>query len=125
MAKILIADDDRFFRKLITKYLTSIGHDTLEAQCGQEAKELIDQNQIDIILIDYMMPQGDGPSIIRFVKQSSKTSSIPMIMITSRLSGDDKVFAFDAGVDDYMVKPIHIGELTSRINKLLSWKKVA
>lgn len=126
MANILIADDDKFFRRLIATYLVGIGHKTIEAASGREAIAIISNQPVDLMLIDYMMPQGDGLSIIRHVRQSVLTRNIPMIMITARLSGDDKVCAFDIGVDDYIVKPIHFGELTSRINRLLLlWEKVA
>jgi DNA-binding response OmpR family regulator len=118
MARVLVADDDPLLRGLVSAHLRSAGHQCIDAVNGHEAIALARSEAPDIVLLDHMMPQGDGPSVLRALR-AADGRRIPVIMLTARTHGEDKVHAFDAGADDYVVKPFHFGELQSRIDRLL------
>lgn len=116
MAKILICDDEEGLRAVIKRYASFEGHQTMEAANGLEAIELCKSNHFDLIIMDIMMPVLDGFSA---VKEIRKTSDTPVIMLSARGEEYDKILGFEAGVDDYVVKPFSSKELMLRINAIL------
>ncbi|NLV35475.1 MAG: response regulator transcription factor [Clostridiaceae bacterium] len=116
MAKILICDDEAGLRAVIKRYALFEGHEVFEACDGMEAVELCKAQAFDIIIMDVMMPQLDGFSA---VKEIRKTSDTPVIMLSARGEEYDKVFGFEVGVDDYVVKPFSSKEIMLRINAIL------
>ena len=98
---ILIVDDESRMRKLIKDFLTAKGYCILEAEDGEKALQVFEQNseKIDLILLDVMMPKLDGWSVLRQIRQ---TSQIPIIMLTARGEEQDELFGFELGVDEYI-----------------------
>ena len=101
--KILVVDDESRMRKLIKDFLAQKGYEILEAEDGEKALEIFEENQnkINLILLDVMMPKLDGWSVLRQIRQISQ---IPIIMLTARGEEQDELFGFELGVDEYISK---------------------
>ncbi|MEF9951566.1 MAG: response regulator transcription factor [Clostridium sp.] len=110
--RILIAEDEKRLCKVYELYFKGEGYDVTFAHDGNTAEKLIDNDKFDIIILDVMMPGKDGWSLLRKIKSKSDT---PVIMTTSRGEEEDRIFGFELGADDYMVKPISMRELLLRI----------
>ena len=117
-ATILIVDDESRMRKLIKDFLVKKDYKILEAENGEEALEIFEQNenQIDLVLLDVMMPKLDGWSVLRRIRQ---TSNVPVIMLTARAEEQDELFGFELGVDEYIAKPVSPKILVARVEALL------
>ena len=115
---ILIVDDEARMRKLIKDFLTAKGYSTLEAEDGEKALEVFEENQnkISLILLDVMMPKLDGWSVLRQIRQTSK---VPIIMLTARGEEQDELFGFELGVDEYISKPFSPKILVARVEAIL------
>ena len=115
---ILIVDDEARMRKLIKDFLVSKGYSTLEADDGEEALEIFEENEskINLILLDVMMPKLDGWSVLRQIRQ---TSNVPIIMLTARGEEQDELFGFELGVDEYVSKPFSPKILVARVEAIL------
>ena len=115
---ILIVDDESRMRKLIKDFLTVKGYSILEAEDGEKALQVFEQNseKIDLILLDVMMPKLDGWSVLRQIRQ---TSQIPIIMLTARGEEQDELFGFELGVDEYISKPFSPKILVARVEAIL------
>ena len=116
MPKILIVDDEKMIRNVVKEYAEFEGYETAEAENGMEAVELCRKEDFDIIIMDIMMPRLDGYSA---VKEIRKSKQIPVIMLSARGEEYDKLFGFEIGVDDYVVKPFSPKELLARIKAVL------
>ena len=119
MTKILVADDEKLMRNLITEYLSYEGYDWDEAEDGTQAIDLVKNNIYEIIILDVMMPKVDGWTVCREIR---KKSGVPIIMLTARGEEYDRLFGFELGVDDYIVKPFSPKELIARIKVILRRK---
>lgn len=117
MFKILVVEDDKNLRKLITTYLKKNEYITYEATNGEEALEIIDTNYIDLIISDIMMEQMDGYELTKSLREANYT--IPILLVTAKSTIADKREGFLLGADDYMVKPIDMEELLLRVKVLL------
>lgn len=120
---ILIVDDEARMRKLIKDFLISKGYSILEAEDGEKALKIFEENQskINLILLDVMMPKLDGWSVLRQIRQ---TSQVPIIMLTARGEEQDELFGFELGVDEYISKPFSLKILTARVEAILKRTKV-
>lgn len=116
MTKILVADDDPNILKFITINLTDAGYDVLGATDGRDALRKLENEACQLAVVDIMMPYMDGLSLI---KEMRKTLDIPIIILTAKGQIDDKEKGFEAGTDDYLVKPFEAKELLFRIEALL------
>lgn len=117
MAKILIADDEQLIRKLVSDCLTKEGHTVLEAKDGLEAINIFKKNRdINIALLDIMMPEIDGWEVCRKIRE---TSGIPIILVSARSQDFDQIMGFESGADDYVTKPFSLAILTKRVDALL------
>lgn len=116
MAHILIVDDEVNIRKVVREYAEFEGFEVTEAENGMEAVSLCHDNDYDLIIMDVMMPRLDGYSAC---KEIHKTKSIPVIMLSARGEEYDKLFGFEIGVDDYVVKPFSPKELMARVKVVL------
>lgn len=116
MAHILIADDEPKIRAVIREYAEFEGHTVTEAADGMQAIECVRQEDFDVAVVDIMMPRLDGYSACKEIR---KLKDIPIIMLSARGEEYDKLFGFEIGIDDYMVKPFSPKELLARINALL------
>ena len=118
MSKILIVDDEKKIRDVVREYAEFEGFEILEAEDGMDAvKKVSDNEDIDIIVMDIMMPKLDGYSSVREIR---KTSSVPVIMLSARGEEYDKLFGFELGIDDYVVKPFSPKELMARIRAVIN-----
>ena len=117
MFNILVVEDDKNLRKLITTYLKKNNYTPFEANDGEEALDMLDKHYINLIISDVMMPKIDGFQLIKELRMSQY--KLPILLITARDSINDKKEGFLSGADDYMVKPINLEELLLRIKVLL------
>lgn len=120
---ILVVDDESRMRKLIKDFLVKKQFVILEAENGEDALKVFDENKekIDLILLDVMMPKLDGWSVLRSIRQSS---NIPVIMLTARAEEQDELFGFELGVDEYISKPFSPKILVARVEALLKRTKI-
>ncbi len=116
MPKILIVDDEKMIRNVVKEYAEFEGYETKEAEDGMEAVEICRKEDFDMIVMDIMMPRLDGYSAIKEIR---KTKQIPVIMLSARGEEYDKLFGFEIGADDYVVKPFSPKELLARIKAVL------
>lgn len=117
MAKILIVDDEPDIYQLVRRYAEHEGHETTEASDGVDAVALCRENDFDIIIMDVMMPDMDG---FTACKQIKKIKDIPVLMLSARGAEYDKLYGFELGIDDYMVKPFSPKELMARVNVIVN-----
>ena len=115
---VLVVDDELRMRKLIKDFLKAKGYNILEAEDGEKALEVFEENEnkITLILLDVMMPKLDGWSVLRQIRQQSK---IPIIMLTARGEEQDELFGFELGVDEYVSKPFSPKILVARVEAIL------
>jgi pilus assembly protein CpaE len=118
--KILVVDDDVESLKLIGLMLKRQGYEVVAANAGVPAIQKAMAEQPDLIILDVMMPDMDGYEVCRRLRTDTRTTSIPIIMFTAKTMVDDKVAGFEAGADDYLTKPTHPAELSSRIKAVLA-----
>lgn len=123
MFTILIVEDNKNTSRLMEVVLSQNGYDTLCAFNGEEALDVMDQNHVDLILLDIMMPVMDGYEFAKILRESG--SEIPILMITAKDSREDVRKGFLTGTDDYMVKPVDETEMLLRIQALLRRAKIA
>ena len=115
---ILVVDDESRMRKLLKDFLSVKGYKILEAEDGEEAIEVFEENKnkIKLILLDVMMPKLDGWSVLRKIRQESK---VPVIMLTARGEEQDELFGFELGVDEYISKPFSPKILVARVEAII------
>jgi DNA-binding response OmpR family regulator len=114
---ILVVDDEQGIRDIIKEYVVLENYEIIEAVDGVEAMNLFKANEIAMVLLDVMLPKMDGWSVCREIRKISK---VPIIMLTARGEEYDKLFGFELGVDDYMVKPFSPKELLARMKAIFS-----
>lgn len=117
MAKILVVDDEIKIREMIKEYAEFEGYEVAQAEDGMQAVEMVKNQDFDIIIMDVMMPKLDGYSACKEIR---KIKQIPVIMLSARGEEYDKLFGFEIGVDDYVVKPFSPKELMARIRAVLN-----
>ena len=117
MAKLLIVDDEPDIYQMICRYAQREGHETAKASDGLEAVELCRTNDFDMIIMDVMMPDMDG---FTACKEIRKEKDIPVLMLSARGTEYDKLFGFEVGIDDYVVKPFSPKELMARVNVIVN-----
>ena len=115
---ILVVDDESRMRKLLKDFLSAKGYQILEAEDGEKAIEVFEENKskIKLILLDVMMPKLDGWSVLRKIRQES---NVPVIMLTARGEEQDELFGFELGVDEYISKPFSPKILVARVEAIL------
>lgn len=116
MSKILIVDDEAKIREVIKEYIEFSGYEAEEAADGKEAVEKCRENTYDLIIMDIMMPKVDGITAIKEIKKFSDT---PIMVLSARQEEYDRLFGFEVGADDYVVKPFSPGEIVARIKAIL------
>lgn len=115
--KILVVDDEPLIRKLVTDFLKREGYITLEAEDGRKALDVFSsEKDIDLVILDVMLPEYDGWTVCREIR---KKSSTPIIMLTARGEEFDELFGFDIGADEYIAKPFSPNILVARVNAVL------
>jgi len=116
MYNILVCDDDREIVEAIEIYLSKEGYNVIKAYDGLEAIEILKKEDVQLLLIDVMMPKLDGWSVLRKIRQES---NLPVIMLTARGEEQDELFGFELGVDEYISKPFSPKILVARVEAIL------
>lgn len=117
MAKkvILTVDDEEHILELLKYNIENNGYDVVQADTGELALEILEQREVDLILLDLMLPGIDGLDVLRKIRQNETTANIPVIMLTAKSEEIDTVLGLEMGADDYIGKPFGIHELMARI----------
>jgi DNA-binding response OmpR family regulator len=113
---VLVVDDEDIVREVVCTYLEREGYTTCQASAGRSAMELIDSDRPDLIILDVMLPEIDGFSILSELR---KHADIPVILLTARTEETDRVLGLELGADDYVVKPFSPRELAARVRTIL------
>ena len=116
MYRILVVDDEENIREVIKEYAEFEGHQVSEACDGMQAIEMVKNNDYDIIIMDVMMPRLDGYSACKEIR---KIKQIPVLMLSARGEEYDKLFGFEIGIDDYVVKPFSPKVVMARVNAIV------
>lgn len=122
MYKILVVDDEANIREVLKEYAEFEGHQVDEAGDGMQAIELAKKNDYDVIIMDVMMPRLDGYSACKEIRKFKQT---PVLMLSARGEEYDKLFGFELGIDDYVVKPFSPKEVMARINVIVKRNSAA
>lgn len=117
MFTILVVEDDCELRQLFSRVLVQNGYFVREAENGKAALDALEQEYVDLIISDIMMPVMDGYELVRSLRDAN--IQIPVLMITAKDAFDDMRLGFLSGTDDYMVKPVNVGEMVLRVGALL------
>jgi two-component system phosphate regulon response regulator PhoB len=112
---VLLVEDEPAQRELLAYNLEAEGFDVITADNGEDGLLLVDENDPDLIVLDWMMPQLSGIEVCRRLKSNSKTRHIPVIMLSARAEEVDRVRGLETGADDYVVKPYSVIELMARV----------
>lgn len=123
MFKILVVEDDEVLNKMVCAKLKQEAFETFSAFDGEEALNLMDQEYIDLIISDIMMPNMNGYELTKELRDAAYTT--PVLMITAKDQIEDMEKGFVAGTDDYMIKPVNLKELVLRVNALLRRAQIA
>lgn len=118
---ILIVDDEKLLRDVVKEYCLKENYKVFEAENGLDALEVVENNSIDLIVLDIMMPKMDGYT---FFKELKNKENIPTIILSARNDEYDKLLGFDLGIDDYLTKPFSPRELMARIKAILKRTKL-
>ncbi|MFA6056479.1 MAG: response regulator [Thermodesulfovibrionales bacterium] len=121
---ILVVDDQSQNIELLEAHLLPQGYEVLKAENGKEALEILSSNQIDLILLDVMMPKMSGFEVLKKLRANKKTRLIPVVMLTVLKETEDRVKALEAGCDDFISKPFDRHELLVRVKSLLRIKSL-
>lgn len=119
MAKILVVDDEANIVELIKFSLEQKGYEVITAYDGKQAKELINSEQLDLVLLDLMLPELDGFQLCKYIRETERYKNLPIIMITAKNHEKDKYDGFEYGADDYVTKPFSVKELVQRVKAVL------
>jgi len=123
MFVIMVAEDDPHTQQLMCRVLSRAGFEVLPVTNGREALDVLDHRHADLILLDAMMPEMDGYTLLRTLRGGG--SDIPVLMVTARSAPPDKRLGFLSGCDDYMTKPVDEEEMILRIHALLRRARIA
>lgn len=116
---ILAVDDEEHILELISYNLQNGGYKVIKAETGEEALELLEHNQIDLLLLDLMLPGMDGIEVLRIIRSHTKLKKLPVIILTAKSDEISKVVGLEVGADDYLSKPFGVHELMARIKAVL------
>ncbi|HCM05489.1 MAG TPA: phosphate regulon transcriptional regulatory protein PhoB [Oceanospirillales bacterium] len=119
LANILVVEDEQAIAEMIMTSLEMAGYQAKRAANGQIAYQMVLDDAPDLILADWMMPMMTGLELAKRLKREENTAEIPIILLTAKSDEDDKINGFDAGIDDYVVKPFSPRELLARIKAVL------
>lgn len=117
MFTVLVVEDDCELRQLYSRVLSQNGYFVREAENGKAALDTLEQEYVDLVISDIMMPVMDGYELVRSLRDAN--IQVPVLMITAKDAFDDMRLGFLSGTDDYMVKPVNVGEMVLRVGALL------
>jgi len=113
---VLVVDDEEVVRDVIVRYLEREGFDHLQAADGDEARRVISDHQLDLVILDVMLPGMNGLDVCRWIRASG---DLPVILLTARGEETDRIIGLELGADDYVVKPFSPRELVERVKAIL------
>jgi DNA-binding response OmpR family regulator len=116
VATVLVVDDEPIVREVVVRYLEREGYATLEAGHGDRARELVEEQRPDLVVLDVMLPGMDGLELCRWIRSRS---DLPVIMLTARGEEADRIVGLELGADDYVTKPFSPRELAARVRSVL------
>lgn len=119
MLTLLLVEDDQAIREMLVHYLRSKQFELLEAEDVEQAQSILDKQNPDLLLVDWMLPDQSGLQLIRDLRDNPVQKEIPVIMLTARSEEVDMIKGLDVGADDYLTKPVSLEELHARIRALL------
>jgi DNA-binding response OmpR family regulator len=122
--KILVVEDDKNISKLLKYNLEKADYECNLVLTGEEALDILNRRQVDLIILDIMLPEMDGLEVCRIIKQNEKFRNIPIVMLTAKGEEVDRIVGLELGVDDYIVKPFSPRELILRIKAILKRGKL-
>jgi DNA-binding response OmpR family regulator len=114
--KILVVEDDPELLEPINTVLSQVGHVVDGVETAEVATWLLEQQEYDLLILDWMLPKGSGVELCQYYRTIGKTA--PVLMLTAKDSTEDKVIGLDAGADDYLVKPVDMPEMLARVRAL-------
>jgi CheY-like chemotaxis protein len=117
--KILVVDDDKTTRKLLSLYLKAKGYEVVTAENGLDAMEKLGTGDINLVVTDMNMPYMDGIELTKNLRADDNWRDLPIVMVTTEADADEKKKAYDTGVDDYLVKPANAEQISDSIKKIL------
>ncbi len=118
-SRIVVVEDEADIRRMLEFYLESEGFEVEGIATGGDAMERLDGDPPDALLLDVMLPHHDGIEILGVLRENPAWKEVPVLMLTAKSGEQDVVRAFDAGADDYVVKPFQLDSLVARLNRLL------
>ncbi len=119
--KILIVEDEKNIAELVTYNLEKSGFDCVTTNNGEDALVILQKHEIDLVILDIMLPQMDGLEACRRIRRGNRTSSTPIIMLTAKGEETDRIVGFELGANDYVVKPFSPRELVLRVKSILNY----
>jgi CheY-like chemotaxis protein len=119
MSKLLVAEDNPVNRELLRELLENRGHSVIEACNGQEALDMVEQSQPDLLLLDIGMPVLEGLAVIRKIRENPSSATLPVLAVTAYAMRDDRDNVLNAGFDGYLSKPINAPDLANELERLL------
>lgn len=117
--RILVVDDDKEIVRIVRAYLEKAGYNVSVAYDGETALHIIRSDRPDLVVLDLMLPDRDGWDITRIVRSDPALAAIPIVMLTARVEGEDRVLGLDLGADDYIAKPFNPHEVVARVRAVL------
>src|SRR4030042_3804869 len=121
MSKIFIVEDNESIRESISCYLKIDGHDVFESDKISGVYEKIENYDIDLLILDIMLPDGNGYNLLKKIRYKHDINDIPVIILSARTTESDRITGFEMGCNDYVVKPFSERELLLRVNSLLKY----
>ena len=116
---VLVIEDEPDIRKTIDYNLSKESYKVIQAASIAEGEKAIAENDIDVVILDLMLPDGSGLTLCRDIKSNSRTKDIPIIILTAKADEVDRVVGFELGADDYVIKPFSVRELILRVKAIL------
>jgi len=116
---ILIVDDDEAIARVVGSYLNQAGYDIISAYNMQSAIDMLQKQNIDLLILDIMLPDGDGWKVIDFTRQTPKLRDLPIVVLSAKIEDTDKIYGLQLGADDYITKPFNPQLIVAKVQRIL------
>lgn len=119
-ATVLVVDDVRIIRNMVKVNLELEGYRVIEAENGEEALKMIEEQKPNLVLLDVIMPFLDGFQVLEKIRQDNKTCSIPVVMLTNCVEEEDQIKGWEMGISEFITKPFNPSALVNVVNRVLN-----